>query len=70
MDGLEFARFARPLVGEIRQHLALRVLDDDAERRRLPREVAETVGELGVELQNRARTRPVEVLVELGDDHS
>ena len=69
VDGVELARFVDPLVGEVGQHLVLRFLHEHAERRLFAGAVAEAFGQRRGELEDRAGTRAVELLVELGHDH-
>ena len=68
-DGVELAGLVDPLVGDVGQHLLLRFLHDDAERRLFARAVAEPFGQRRGELEDRARTRAAELFVELGHDH-
>ena len=52
-DGVELARFVDPFVGEVGQHLLLRVLHEHAEVDRFAGALAEPLGELGAELEDR-----------------
>ena len=47
----------------------LRFLDDDAEVDVFAGAIAEALGKRRVELEDRARARAAQLLVELGDDH-
>ena len=70
LDGVELARFVDPLVGELGQHLAASLPSRCTRKVALfARAVAEAFGQRRGELEDRTRTRPAQLLVELGHDH-
>ena len=68
VDGFELADLGDPLVGELGQHLALRLLHQHLEGHFVAGALAEPLGQRVVELEDVAGALAAELLVELGHD--
>ena len=68
LDGVELADLAHPFVGELGEHLLLRVLHQDLEGDLVAGALTEALGQRVVELQDVAGALAVQLLVELGHD--